>query len=339
MGIASLVAAGVVADLLASAVKMFKKTICLLLVIVFGYYWQTRILQGPIYESDKSLSGKTVIITGGNAGIGKTTAIEVAKRNARVVIASRNLAKSEEAKKEIIEITGNKNIKTIKLDLEDFDSVRKVASELIETEDHIDYLINNAGVIYLNGLTKQGLSRVFTINHLGHFLLTNLLLNKMKEQSNKRPVRIINVSSEAYKFGELDWENLHFDPEGFTEQFRSYGNSKLANVYFTSELHRRLEGYDITTYSLHPGAIVTEIGRNVPKTIAKILNIVTYPFLRDVIYGVQTIMYTMLDDDVVQHSGKYFNNCALEELIESATNQTLGEELWDKSVEMIDLVA
>merc|ERR1739838_653780 len=157
--IASLVAAGVVADLLASAVKMFKKTICLLLVIVFGYYWQTRILQGPIYESDKSLSGKTVIITGGNAGIGKTTAIEVAKRNARVVIASRNLAKSEEAKKEIIEITGNKNIKTIKLDLEDFDSVRKVASELIETEDHIDYLINNAGVIYMNGLTKQGFNR------------------------------------------------------------------------------------------------------------------------------------------------------------------------------------
>jgi len=318
---------------------MLKKSICLLFVVALAYYWQTRIRQGPIYESDKSLVGKTVIITGGNAGIGKTTAIEIAKRNARVVIASRNLAKSEEAKKEIIEITGNKNIKTIKLDLEDFDSVRKVASELIETEDHIDYLINNAGVIYMNGLTKQGFNRDFTINHLGHFLLTNLLLNKMKEQSSKRPVRIINVSSEFHKIGSLDWENLHFNPEGVTEQFRSYGNSKLANVYFTSELHRQLEGYDITTYSLHPGAITSELARNLPCTVGHLINFISAPFLRDTIYGAQTIMYTMLDDDVTQHSGKYFSNCALEELSESATNQTLGEELWEKSIEMTELGA
>jgi len=318
---------------------MFKKIVCFLLVVAFAYYWQTNIRRGPVYLSDKSLLGKTVVITGGNAGIGKTTAIEVAKRNARVVIASRNLAKSEEAKKEIIEITGNKNIKAIKLNLEDFDSVRSVASELIETEENIDYLINNAGVVYLNGLTKQGFSRVFTINHLGHFLLTNLLLNKMKEQSSKRPVRIINVSSGAYKLGSFDWENLHFDPEGFTEHFRSYGNSKLANVYFTSELHRRLEGYDITTYSLHPGIVTTEIWKNGPEMLSKFFNFISAQFFRDAIYGVQTIMYTMLDDDVTQHSGKYFNNCALEELIESATNQTLGEELWEKSIEMTELVA
>lgn len=317
----------------------YKKIVSLILIVVLTYYWQIKIKQGPIYQSDKSLTGKTVVLTGGNAGIGKFTAIEIANRDARVVIASRNVNKSIAAKEEIFKLTGNDNVRVMKLDLGDFDSVRAFAADILETEDNIDYLINNAGAISAPGFINNGLGKIFAINHLGHFLLTNLLLGRLKEQSSKRPVRIINLSSEAYKFGSLDWDKLHFEPDGLVEMFKNYANSKLANVYFTSELNKKLHGYDITTYAVHPGGIYSEIGDAIPSTFtSKFIKVFASLFMRETIYGVQTTMYTMLDDHVTKHSGDYFSECAREELWDHAKDEQKGAELWSKSMKWVGLL-
>jgi len=303
-----------------------------------AYYWQAHIKTGPMYESDKMLTGKTVILTGGNAGIGKFTAMEIAKRDARLIIASRNVKKSEKAKQEIVEATGNKNIRVMELDLEKYDSVEKFAKDILSTEEHIDFLVNNAGAVGVRGYNAQGHGRILAINHLGHFLLTNLLLDKMKEQSGSRPVRIINVSSEAYKIGKLDFDNLHEDPEGFWGVMKYYGNSKLANIYFTSELQKRVEGFDISTWSLHPGAIKSEIGAGWDQYwYSPIFKMIAVPFLRDTIYGAQTIMMAMLDDGLLRHKGAYLLDCHVGELYDHATDEEVGKKLWRVSEELVGM--
>jgi len=316
---------------------MIFKLILLCIVSLSAYYWQCFIISGPIYGSEKSLEGKTVVITGGNSGIGRVTAIEIAKRKATLIIASRNLQKSVAVKQEIETITGNKNIQVLKLDLEDFDSVQDFANILKNNKTNIDFLINNAGSMFMQGLTKHGYSRVFTVNHLGHFLLTSLLLDKMKLQSHNRPVRIINLSSLMYKFGTLNWDELHYDPQGLIENFKAYADSKLANIYFTSELHTRLKDYNITSFAVHPGIIASDIGNNIFKLPDFLYKAITYPFLREPIYGAQTVLYTMLDDNVITQSGRYFVDCKSEELWKHATNKTVGSLLWNKSLQMVGL--
>merc|ERR1739838_144583 len=312
--------------------QMASRVLFIVAFISVSYYWQTRIKQGPVYESEVSLKNKTVILTGGNSGIGKHTAIEIAKRDAHLIIASRNTERSTAVKQEIMQLTGNGNIRVLKLDLEDFASVRSFAKEVLETEKHIDYLVNNAGALFLPGITRNGHQRVFTINHLGHFLLTNLLLDKMKAQTKKeggsRPVRIINLSSVMYKFGALDWNNLHFDPKGIVQNFKAYSNSKLANIYFTRELYKRVRLHNITTFAVHPGNIATDIGINIFGLSKPLWRFLTFPFLRETHYGPQTTMYAMLDAEVVEHSGKYLSDCGVEELYPHASNDTIGEELW-----------
>merc|ERR1712135_240679 len=293
--------------------------------------------EGCVCQSDKSLVGKTVIITGGNAGIGKATAIQCAKLKAHLIIASRNVDKSMKARDEIIKETGHHDIHVMKLDLADLDSVSKFADEILSKEKHIDFLINNAGVMWLDGATKQGFGTVFAINHLGPFLLTNLLLPHMKEQSSTRPVRIINLSSDAYKIGEVDFSVLHTEqyPQGLRENFKVYGASKLANVYFTSALSKCLHGFDISTYSVHPGIIWSDLGTSVPTHFRAILGIVSIPFLRESFYGCQTTMVTMLSDDISQYSGDYFSSCTHDQLQYHATDDIVGEKLWKLSEDLV----
>jgi len=226
----------------------------------------------------------------------------------------------------------------MELDLENYESVEKFAKDILSTEEHIDFLINNAGAVGVRGYNKQGHGRVLAINHLGHFLMTNMLLDKMKEQSSSRPVRIINVSSEAYKFGKLDFDNLHEDPTGFWESMKYYGNSKLANIYFTSELQKRTEGFDISSYSLHPGAIKSEIGAFWDEYwYSPILKLIAPLLLKDTIYGAQTIMYAMLDDELLRHNGAYLMDCDVTELMEHATHDDVGRKLWEVSEQLVGM--
>nr|CAB3237680.1 dehydrogenase/reductase SDR family member 13-like [Phallusia mammillata] len=304
-----------------------KEYIFLVLAVVFAYYWKNYIITGPIYKTNKRLDGKTVLITGGNVGIGKATAIEFAKLGAKVVIASRNVEKSRKAKDEIIKESGNKNIHVMKLDLGDFSSIKSFAEKIHKEEENLHYLINNAGVFAIRGMTDYGYNRIMAINHFGPFLLTHLLMDKIKQQSKSSPVRIINLSSVAYQFGAFDFEMWHHDSSSVYQDFLIYGQSKLANIYFTSELNKRLKGFDITTYAVHPGGIRSELGMNDqlswPLYIYK--QFITL-LLREPIYGAQTTLYCALDDNVTQLSGNYFGETTMQDLKDFAKDDVVGQK-------------
>ncbi|CAK8684477.1 unnamed protein product [Clavelina lepadiformis] len=315
-----------------------KRTLCCITVAVLGYLWIKFVKQSPVYEITKSLDGKTVLITGGNTGIGKATAIELARAGARVVIASRNLPRSEEARREIIELTGNDEVRCMYVDLEDLDSVRDFAKEFDETEQYLDYLINNAGVMSVFGKAKSGINRIFAINHLGHFLLTNLLLDKMKKQSTVRPVRIINLTAHSYKVGNVTKETMYNDVTSLGEMFQTASDSKLANVMFNVALDEELKKFDVTTYAVHPGMIDSGQAMGLPLYIRALIRLPVLLFTRTPYYGCQTTLYCALDDDVTKNSGGYFSDCQHEELEPLARDQDAIRFLWNESLKLSGLV-
>ena len=203
------------------------------------------------------LDGKIVIITGANTGIGLETAVDLAKRNARVILACRSVERGETAAVEVRKRSGNDNVVFVQLDLASLDSVRKAAAKILEEEPRIDILINNAGV-FNNAYTKSadGFELTFAINHLGHFLLTNLLLDRIKEAPS---ARIVNVSSGAYRRAQIDFNDLNL--ERSYGAIKAYGQSKMANILFTRKLAKELQGTGVTVNVLHPGAIYTNIFR------------------------------------------------------------------------------
>ena len=217
-----------------------------------------------VCRSKASLSGKTVIITGGNTGIGKETAIDLARRGARVILACRSPEKAEAAVKEVRAKSGNDNVVFRRLDLASFESIRQFASQILQEEPRIDILINNSGVMgcpYQK--TKDGFEMQFGVNHLGHFLLTHLLLDRLKEAST---ARIVNVSSVAHTFvNGINFDDLNSEKSYTTHS--AYFRSKLANVLFTRSLAKRLVGTSVTANSLHPGSVRTELYRHLTKKI------------------------------------------------------------------------
>ncbi|KAB7498437.1 Retinol dehydrogenase 13 [Armadillidium nasatum] len=201
------------------------------------------------------LTGKTVIVTGASAGVGKEAAFDFAQRGARVILACRNMEKAEKVKEWIVSSTGNKNVICHHLELSDMDSVRKFAKETIQREKRIDILVNNAGTFSgARQLSKQGYELTLATNHYGHFLLTILLLDIIVKSS---PSRIINVSSLNHKFPGFDLDDLHFKRRTYGS-VAAYRQTKLCNVLFTNELARRLtqKGIEnVTVNSLTPGVV------------------------------------------------------------------------------------
>ena len=226
---------------------------------------------GGVCRSQARLDGKTVIITGGNSGIGLETAVDLAKRNARVILACRSVERGETAAVEVRKRSGNDNAVFVQLDLASLDSVRKFAAKILEEEPRIDILINNAGVMMVpeRRLTKDGFEMQFGTNHLGHFLLTNLLLDRIKEAPS---ARIVSVSSIAYRRGKIDIDDLNSE--------RSYGpisvysKSKLANILFTRGLAKRLQGTNVTANVLHPGGIHTGLQQHSKLLVGKVCDCV-----------------------------------------------------------------
>ena len=222
-------------------------------------YMLRSFFSGGACKSKATLDGKTVIITGGNTGIGKETAIDLAKRNARVIIACRSEEKGKKAEVDIRRESGSSNVHFRKLDLASFESIRNFVKEVLAEETRIDILINNAGVMYCAyQKTEDGYETQFGVNHLGSFLLTNLLLDKLKQAPEGR---IIVVSSLGHQFAakiDLDTINseAHYNP------YDAYHKSKLANVLFTKALAKRLSDTNVTVNSLHPGFVDTELQRH-----------------------------------------------------------------------------
>jgi NAD(P)-dependent dehydrogenase (short-subunit alcohol dehydrogenase family) len=269
---------------------------------------------------------KTMLITGANTGIGKATAAALAADGHRLYLACRSEDKTRPVIDEIARTTGNDDVHFLPLDLGRLPSVRECAAAFLAEDVPLHVLINNAGVAGQQGVTSDGFELTFGTNHLGHFLLTNLLLDKLKESA---PSRIVNVSSVGhYQARGFDWDALRQPTKGFTAM-GEYAVSKLANVLHAQELARRLEGTGVTTYSLHPGAIASDIWqRRIPGPIAWFMKL----FMRSTEEGAKTTVWCATAPELADESGKYYDDCK-----EKAPNQVatpeLAAELWEKSEE------
>lgn len=297
-------------------------------------YAGKRYFQGPTCNSNRSLKGKTVVITGANTGIGKETAVDLAARGARVIIGCRNMEKGKEALKEIQDRSKNTNVFLEKLDLASLESVRSFADNILNSEPRLDILINNAGVMACPyQKTKDGFEMQFGVNHLGHFLLTLLLLDRLK---HSQPSRIINVSSSAHRMGD---GKIKFDDINHEKSYSSWGayfDSKLANVLFTRELSKRLEGTHVTVNALHPGAVTTELQRHSVLSSALFYPVRWYMF-KTAEQGAQTTIHCAVSEEMEGVSGKYLRDCHIVEPSKSAQDDEAATKLWEVSLKLVAL--
>ncbi|XP_070825996.1 dehydrogenase/reductase SDR family member 13-like [Chaetodon trifascialis] len=314
-------------------------TLLLAVGVVFGvaYVFHHVFVRGKQCTSKAMLHGKTVIVTGSNTGIGKTTAIDVAKRGARVILACRSKQRGEAALKEVVRESGSNQVVFMQLDLGSLKSVRSFAETFLKSEPRLDILINNAG-LFLQGRTEDGLGMMFGVNHIGHFLLTNLLLDRLKECE---PSRVVNVSSLAHHFGKIDFDCLNTQKAlgvgtTYMEVLQTYSDSKLCNVLFTHELAKRLQGTKVTCYTLHPGCIKTELTRNTP-TMQMLLKPLTAFFFKNAVQGAQCTLHCALQEGLEPLSGRYFSNCTVKELSAKAKDDAAAKKLWEFSERLCGL--
>ncbi|CAG2111039.1 unnamed protein product, partial [Medioppia subpectinata] len=277
------------------------------MVNFFG--WRRRV------TSDKKLNGQVVVITGANTGIGKETAYQLTLREAKVYILCRDLKKGEAAVNDILSLNPKANIKLLSLDLSSLKSVRKCVEELSGLETKVDILINNAGVALCpEWTTADGFEMQFGTNHLGHFLFTLHLIPMLK---NAPAARIITVSSGIHLFGQIHLDNVNLR-NGTYNPFFSYAQSKLANVLFSRELAKRLRYSNISTYSLTPGVVNTDLSRHVGTSEPREGSVSTESgwlkrrFFLTPLMGSQTTLYCALDDKLANESGFYYKLLSLD---------------------------
>jgi retinol dehydrogenase-12 len=278
------------------------------------------------------VNGKTVLVTGGNTGIGLETAAGLAAMGARVVITARDPAKGSAAVAEIRRRTPDANVDTMELDLSRLADVREFAAALTEP---IDVLINNAGaVLDERRVTQDGLEMTFQVNHLAPFLLTNLLLPKLKERA---PSRIVNVASTAHRGGKLDFDDLQTERASY-RGMRAYGTSKLCNILFTRELARRLQGTNVTANSLHPGTVRTGFGKDGDTSGLFALGLkIAGPFFLTPKTGAKTPIYLASSPDVEGVTGEYFVRSKIAKPSAAATDDEAARRLWEVSEELVGL--
>ncbi|XP_069022629.1 dehydrogenase/reductase SDR family member 13-like [Embiotoca jacksoni] len=317
---------------------MFAVLLVVGVIVGVAYVYHEIVVKGKSCTSKVKLHGKTVIVTGSNTGIGKTTAIDLAKRGARVILACRSKQRGEAALEEVKRESGSSQVVFMQMDLGSLKSVRSFAETFLKTEPRLDILINNAG-IYMQGRTADGLGMMFGVNHIGHFLLTNLLLERLKDCG---PSRVVNVASTAHNFGKIDFDSLNSHKAlgvgtSFYETLKVYSDSKLCNVLFTHELAKRLQGTMVTCYSLHPGAINSELARNASSWFQLVLKPVTVFFFKNTVQGAQTTLHCALQEAIEPLSGRYFSNCTVREAYAKAKDDATAKKLWELSERLCGL--
>ena len=290
------------------------------------------IVQGN-YTKPTLIDNKVVIITGANTGIGKETAIDLAKRGGKIYIACRDKTRGENALADIRKESGSDRVYLLQLDLASLKSVREFSEKFHKLESKLDILINNAGLLLVKkSYTEDGFEMHMGVNHLGHFLLTNLLLDLLKAAA---PSRIVVVTSVIYKMLKFEKDDWMCDRK--FSSFRGYGFSKIANILFTTELSKKLEGTNVTVNCCHPGAVHTDIiqGWNLP--FISLTRKVVGVFLKTPVEGAQTQIRLAVDPDLETVTGKYFADCKEEELKSEGKNSENAKWLWEKSSEVVSL--
>ncbi|XP_059152984.1 retinol dehydrogenase 14-like isoform X2 [Physella acuta] len=310
--------------------------ICVILVIAISAWLYFR-KNVPMCVSKTDLTGKTALVTGANNGIGYFTALDFAKRNARVVLGCRNLNKGEQARDSIISSSGNKNVVVYEVDLCSLKSIRNFTKKFLTEEPRLDILVNNAGVVTEGKpktVTDEGLETIFAVNYFGPFLLTNLLLDLMKKSA---PSRIVNLSSVVNKYGTIDFNNLN--AEKSFKHYERYFDSKLAIIMFTRVLARKLEGSGVTVNVLHPGSVATKLLDNLNFFIRVPVATFIRVFCKTGEEGAQTSIYLSVSDDVKDISGKYFVDCKIEEndVNPMSRNMEIADKLWTVTEELTGL--
>ena len=272
-----------------------------------------------------ALSGKVVIITGANSGIGRVTARELALQGAHVFLACRSEARTLPVLEEIASLSGGQaKAEFLPLDLGDLDSVRRCAALFLARNLPLHLLINNAGLAGSKGLSVSGFELTFGTCHVGHFLLTSLLLERLKASA---PARIVVVASRAHRHVKgLDFSVLQSPTQSFGG-LREYGMSKLANILFVRELARRLEGSGVTCYALHPGVVASDVWRSVPWPLAPLIK----RFMLTTEQGAATTLYCATDPGVASQSGLYSDECKVAETTPVAADTALAARLWAES--------
>jgi len=278
------------------------------------------------------LKEKVILVTGANTGIGKETARVLALRGAKVIVGCRRSEKTDAAVAELRAATSADRIEAIDLDLSSLDSVRECAAAFLAKQIPLHVLVLNAGVMApeCRKTTKEGFESQIGVNHLGHFLLTMLLLPKLKESA---PSRVVAVSSEAHKMGKIRFDDLQWEKEYST--WGAYGQSKLANILFARELNRRMEGKQVTANALHPGVIPTELGRE--STLSKFLYTVGKPFMKTIEQGAATSVWAATGTDLEGRGGLYLADSVIAESTDAAKNMEDAARLWELSVKLVKL--
>ncbi|XP_050738270.1 retinol dehydrogenase 12-like [Eriocheir sinensis] len=326
----SLVSTGTTADSM-----LLEVVVAVVVVVVSLRTWY--VYTSGRCTSTRSMAGKTVIITGGTAGIGKETARDLLWRSARVVLACRNLEKGARVAGELrAEVGSVGEVVVRRLDTSDLTSVRTFAKEVLDTEKAIHVLINNAGRASpeKREVTEDGLEMTMATNHFGHFLLTNLLLGRLKESA---PSRVVNVSSMGHRWAsKFDVNDLTlsspYDPP------QAYFISKLCNVLFTRELADRLAGTGVTANSLHPGAVNTNILNSLSFSFTSALfSLFLIVFGKDAALGAQTSIHLAVSEEVEGLTGIYFGDCKEEVPSKLARRKDLATALWEASVKAVGL--
>ncbi len=278
------------------------------------------------------MQGKTCLVTGANAGIGKETALALAQMGAVVVMVARSPERGMAALDEVRSRSGSQRVELLSADLSSQASIRQLAADFKAKYDRLHVLVNNAGAVFMQRQESvDGLEMTFALNHLGYFLLTNLLLDVLKASA---PARIINVSSGAHQGGRINFNDLQRQQS--YSGFGAYSTSKLANVLFTYELTRRLEGSGVTTNCLHPGFVRSEFAKNNGR-LARLSMLLLRPLTISPAQGAETSIYLASSPDVTDVAGRYFVKKKAVKSSAASYDTAVARQLWNVSATLTGL--